>query len=448
MKNKFKFLTRESIKKKIGTKSFKIVNIILFIIIVGLVNLDSVVKFFGGDFDEPINIYVVDEVGVYDDFKSVMENSYFDSLQSYNATVVKSDKTLDELKQDIIDEESDDIIINIKKVEEVTYENVFDVDFISFEYVDTLMYANIVNAINTVKEDRALEMANISQELLSSITKNVEINRVMLSDDIKDNEEFMELIGGVITLVFVIPIFILVTMLVQMIGAEINEEKSTKSMEIIISSVTPEVHFMSKLISANVFAITQGALLILYSVIGAVIRTLTVGSTSSVNQVIGTADNMGQINTYINMFLQSEIFDKLLIGIPFFIIIILLSFLAYSLLIGILASITTSIEDYQQIQTPVMIFLMMGYFMAIYASVFQGATFINVMAYVPFISGILAPVMYTLGEVSIWGLMISAGLLIITCTLLYRFGLKVYKVGILNYSSSNLWKKIFEALKN
>ena len=448
MKNKFKFLTRESIKKKIGTKSFKIVNIILFIIIVGLVNLDSVVKFFGGDFDEPINIYVVDEVDVYDDFKSVMENSYFDSLQSYNATVVKSDKTLDELKQGIIDEESDDIIINIKKVEEVTYENVFDVDFISFEYVDTLMYANIVNAINTVKEDRALEMANISQELLSSITKNVEINRIMLSDDIKDNEEFMELIGGVITLVFVIPIFILVTMLVQMIGAEINEEKSTKSMEIIISSVTPEVHFMSKLISANVFAITQGALLILYSVIGAVIRALTVGSTSSVNQVIGTADNMGQINTYINMFLQSEIFDKLLIGIPFFIIIILLSFLAYSLLIGILASITTSIEDYQQIQTPVMIFLMMGYFMAIYASVFQGATFINVMAYVPFISGILAPVMYTLGEVSIWGLMISAGLLIITCTLLYRFGLKVYKVGILNYSSSNLWKKIFEALKN
>lgn len=448
MKNKFKFLTRESIKKKIGTKSFKIVNIILFIIIVGLVNLDSVVKFFGGDFDEPINIYVVDEVDVYDDFKSVMENSYFDSLQSYNATVVKSDKTLEELKQDIIDEESDDIIINIKKVEEVTYENVFDVDFISFEYVDTLMYANIVNAINTVKEDRALEMANISQELLSSITKNVEINRVMLSDDIKDNEEFMELIGGVITLVFVIPIFILVTMLVQMIGAEINEEKSTKSMEIIISSVTPEVHFMSKLISANVFAITQGALLILYSVIGAVIRALTVGSTSSVNQVIGTADNMGQINTYINMFLQSEIFDKLLIGIPFFIIIILLSFLAYSLLIGILASITTSIEDYQQIQTPVMIFLMMGYFMAIYASVFQGATFINVMAYIPFISGILAPVMYTLGEVSIWGLMISEGLLIITCILLYRFGLKVYKVGILNYSSSNLWKKIFEALKN
>ena len=110
------------------------------------------------------------------------------------------------------------------------------------------------------------------------------------------------------------------------------------------------------------------------------------------------------------------------IGIPFFIIIIILSFLAYSLLIGVLASITTSMEDYQQIQTPVMIFLMLGYFLAIYASIFQGASFIKFMAFIPFISGILAPVMYTLGEITIVGLLISIVLLIVVCILLYKYG--------------------------
>ena len=450
MKNKFKFLTKESIKKKIGTKSFKIVNIVLCLIIIGITNLDSIVKFFGGDFNEPVNIYVVDEAGVYDTFKDVMDNSYLDVLQSYNASVKKADKTIDELKKGIIDEETDDIIIHIKKIDNPTYEKVFDVDFISYEYVDTLLYANITNALNIVKENKALTMANISQELLNEISKSVTINRVMLSDDIKDNEEFMELIGSVITLVFIVPVFILVNLLVQMIGAEINEEKTTKSMEIIISSVTPEVHFMSKLVSANVFAITQGALLILYSILGGAIRFLTTGSMGNgINEVIGTSENsMSQLSVYVDMFIHSEIAHKLLIGIPFFIIIILLSFLAYSLFIGILASITTSMEDYQQIQTPVMIFLMLGYFLAIYASVFQGASFINVMAYIPFISGILAPVMYTLGELTITGLLIAIVLLIVACFLLYKYGLKVYKVGILNYSSSNLWKKIFEALKN
>ena len=450
MKNKFKFLTRESIKKKIGTKSFKIVNIVLFFIIVCIINLDSIVKFFGGDFNELVNIYVVDEVGVYDEFSEVMDTSYLDMLNNYNAKVTKSDKTLDELKQGIIDEETEDIIIHIKKVEEQTYENMFDVDLISYEYVDSILYANIVNAINNVKSEKALELASIDQKLLNDIYKSVNINRVMLSDDIKDNEEFMELIGAVITLVFIVPFFLLVNLLVQMIGAEINEEKSTKSMEIIISSVNPETHFMSKLISANVFAIVQGGLLLLYSFVGAIIRALTLGGiTSGVNEVItNNPEEFSQINYYVNMFVHSEMASKLLIGIPFFIIIILLSFLAYSLLIGVLASVTTSMEDYNQIQTPVMVFLMLGYFLAIYSSVFQGATFINVMAYIPFISGILAPVMYTLGELSLGGLIAAILLLILVCILLYKYGLKVYKVGILNYSSSNLWKKIFEALKN
>ena len=158
-------------------------------------------------------------------------------------------------------------------------------------------------------------------------------------------------------------------------------------------------------------------------------------------------ESVGKINEYINLFLQSEIASKLVVGIPLFIILILFSFLAYSLLTGILASITTSMEDYNQIQTPIMVFLMLGYFLAIYASIFKGAVFIKIMAFIPFISGILAPVMYTLGEITVGGLLIAIALLAVVCFLLYKYGLKVYKVGILNYSSSNLWKKIFKALK-
>ena len=450
MKNKFKFLLRESIKKKIDTKAFKIINIVLLIVIVGLINLDSVIKLFGGDFDEEVNIYVYDEVGIYDEFVSVMDNSYFDVLENYHSKVVKPTKTIEELKKEIKENESKDIILNITNVDEVTYEKMFDVEFISYEYVDTILYTDISNALNTAKQNRAMKMANIDSELLNSIYKNVTIKRTMLSEDVRENEEFMQLIGGVITIIFIIPFFLLITLIVQMIGAEINEEKSSKSMEIIISSVSPEAHFVSKLISANVFAITQGALLLVYALIGSVIRGLTASPVEidTTNVVIENMDEMSQIGVYINMFLKSEVFTKLLYGIPFFIIIILLSFLAYSLFTGVLASVTTSMEDYNQIQTPVMVFLMIGYFSAIYASAFQGSSFITIMAYIPFISGILAPVMYTLGQMTIGGLIISIGLLVITCFLLYKYGLKVYKVGILNYSSSNLWQKIFKALKS
>ncbi len=450
MKSKFKFLLKDSIKKKINTKSFKIINLVLFIIIIGVINLDSVVKLFGGDFDELVNIYVVDEYGVYDEFKEIMDANYFDVLKNYNAEVKLADKNIEELKENIKEEEKKDIIINIKKIEEENLEKVFDVDIISYEYLDALLYQNIYSALNAVKENKALSMAGIDQSVLDQVYKNIEVNRVLLSEDAKEDEEFLQLIGSVITIAFIVPFFLLINLIVQMIGAEINEEKSSKSMEVIISSVSPEAHFMSKLISANVFAITQGALLLLYAFIGSIIRVFTsTGLNETMNTAIGAnPESVGKINEYINLFLHSDIASKLLTGIPLFIILILLSFLAYSLFIGVLASVTTNMEDYNQIQTPVMVFLMIGYFLAIYASVYQGSVFINIMSYVPFISGILAPVMYTLGELTVGGLLIAILLLVIVNVLLYKYGLKVYKVGILNYSSNNLWKKIFKALKS
>ena len=443
MKNKFKFLTKDSIKKKVCTKSFKIINLILLIIIVGLINLDSIVKLFGGDFEDKINVYVIDNVGIYNELETTLNSGYKDILESYNTEIKKADKTIEELKEDVIKDKTNDVIINLTKVENKSLDKMFDAEVISYEKMDKLLYQDIINAINTTKSNMALKEANISSELLTSIYNPVEINRIYLNEDINENQELIEMIGNVIIIVFIVPFFILILLIVQMIGAEINEEKSTKSMEVIISSVSPQVHFMSKLISANGFAIFQGLLLIVYSIIGIVIRLLT---SNNMAGVVGTSE-VGKITEYINMFTSSELATTILNGLPFFIILMLLSFFAYSLFIGVLASMTTNMEDYNQIQTPVMVFLMVGYYLAISASVYQGAIFIKIAAFIPFISGILAPVLYTLGEMTILDLIISIGLLGGTCALLYKYGLRIYKAGILNYSSSKLWKKIFKSLK-
>ena len=441
MKNKFKFLTKDSLKKKINTKSFKIVNIILFIGIIVLLNLDNVIKSFGGDFDNSIKIYVVDEVNVYDEIEELFKSGYIDVLESYNAVLEKSDKSVEELKNAIIEENNSDIVVNIK----YDYENVFDVDIISYEYVDQLLYQNITNALNVVKISEAIKRSDISEEVLAKIYETVKINRILLNENLDENKELIEEIGGIISLLFIMPFFILIILIVQMIGAEINEEKRTKAMEVIISSVPAKIHFLSKLVAANVFAIMQGVMLILYVVVGFVIRVLTSGM-PSIGSVAGM--DTSTISSYINVFLESDVASRILIGIPFFVILIILSFFAYSLFIGVLASVTTNMEDYQQIQTPVMVFLMIGYYLAIYSSVYQGASFIKIAAFVPFISGILAPVLYSLGQLTLLELTISIIILGITSYYLYKYGLKIYKEGILNYSSKDLWKKMFKALKS
>ena len=450
MKNKFIFLTKDSLKSKTGTKAFKIVNVFLCILLVALINLDSLIKLFGGDFNELINIYVIDEAEIYDDIETVMNDSMFGMLDSYNAKMIESDKTLDELQKEIKEEESDHIIIHITKSENESIKEIFNAKVISYGYIDTMLYQSITTALNTTKASLALNKVDIDQQMLADINAPVAIERILLDETLDEDEEMLELIASIILLVFILPIFMLIITVVQMIGAEINEEKSSKGMEIIISSVSPRMHFLSKLVAANLFAIIQGLLIFAYGIIGCIIKFLVTGSVNlngTLEGILGSAGATGSGASMVSKLMQSGIIDKLISGIPVILLLIILTFVAYTLFIGILASVTTSMEDFNQIQTPVMIFLMAGYMLSIYASLFKGSVLLRIMSFIPFISGILSPVMYMLGEVTLLEMFASIVLLTGTIFLLYKYGLRVYKVGILNYSSSNLWKKIFKALK-
>ena len=448
MKNKFLFLTKDSLKNKIKTKAFLIVNILLCVLLVSIVNLDSLIKLFGGDFNEPINIYIVDEANVYNEVEAVMNQSVFSLMETYNAKPVKADKTLEELKNEIIEEESDDIVLHITMNENPSVKEIFNVQIISYGNIDTMLYQTITTSLNAVKTSIALNMVDIDEEMLANINAPVPVYRLLLDENVDENEELTEMISTLILLVFILPVFMLIITVVQMIGAEINEEKTSKGMEIIISSVSPKIHFISKLVAANLFALTQGALLLVYGIIGMIIKFIVTGTmnmSGSLEGILGTSQIDGV--SVMTLITESGIVEKLLGGLPIILLIIVLTFIAYTLFIGILASVTTSMEDFNQIQTPVMLFLMTGYMLSIFAAMFKGSVLLKAMALVPFVSGILAPVMYMLGEITLLEISISILLLVGVIFLLYKYGLRVYKVGILNYSSSNLWKKIFNALK-
>ena len=60
MQSKLRYLTFTSLKKKLTSKWFIVVNILLLIAISVIANIDNIIKAFGGDFLEPTKIYVVD----------------------------------------------------------------------------------------------------------------------------------------------------------------------------------------------------------------------------------------------------------------------------------------------------------------------------------------------------------------------------------------------------
>ena len=423
-----------SLDKKIKTKWFIVANVIFFIAIAGLVNIDNVVKFFGGDFEETTHIMVLDEAGVYDTFNETYKNAskYIENLSS--TKVEKYTKTRKDGEKEV-EEDNDKILLVLDKDEN----NYLKVDLISYNGVDALTETAITSTLNEVKGSLVLDKYNVSPKLLEELNTKVDVNKVRL--DKKDTDKYTEQITGVVFPLIILPFFMLSMFLVGMIGAEVNEEKTSKSMEIIISNVSPKVHFFSKVIAGNLFVLIQGVLLVFYALVGLVIRMLISGP-NLISSVPSEAKEM------INVITQSGIMSKIGIILPTTLILMILTFIGYSLLAGILASMTTNQEDYQQLQTPIVIISLVGYYMSMMASVFEGSIFLKVASYIPFISALLSPVLLFLGQITYIDVLISLGLMILVIWFLIKYGLRIYKVGILNYSSSNLWKKMFKAVKN
>ena len=427
--NKLGFLTKYSLGKKIKSKWFIVVNIIILLVISALINMDSIIKLFGGDFNNNEEILVIDNIGVLETFKDIyaINNEYLKSETKYSIEEYKEgyDSAIEEIK------DTDKILIVIDKDET----NYITSKLITNSSMDTITYTIISNTLDSVKREEVLKSYNITKEMYEKIESKVEVERIILDSENKDDNMLTNLVVTIITM----PFFFLTVYLVQMIGAEINEEKSTKSMEIIISNVSAKTHFISKIISSNVFVLIQGALLIIYCIIGIIIRYFVSGSIINSLPV--------ELTTLGSTLSSSGIMDNIKIALPLMLLLLIITLFAYSIVSGVLASVTTNMEDYQQIQTPIVLILLAGFYLSSLASIFKGSIFIKVASYIPFISSLLAPTMYTLGEFSLFDMLISILLMVVTILLLMKYGFRIYKVGILNYSDNNLWKKIFKSMK-
>ena len=436
MKNKLKYLTKISLNKKIKTKWFVIANVCLLLLIVGLVNADSIIKFFGGDFDKVTNILVIDNTNqtVYNDIET-----YYSEYSKYVEDMSKTEinlyeDTLEKAKEEV--KEDDSILLVINEDEN----NFINAEIIVNKDVDPIISQIISTSLNTVKTNIALKHYNISESMLATIDSPVVVEKTSL-DDSKSTDEMMDLVMGVAFPIMILPFFMLTMFLVQMIGAEINEEKTTRGMEIIISNVSPRVHFFSKLIASNLFVLIQGALLFIDVVVALVIRIFIGGG--SLSNIAGDVD----ISSIIKSLSETGFMDNLIYIIPITLVLMILTFIAYSLVAGILASMTTNMEDYQQVQTPIIIISLVGYYLSMMAAMFDGSIIIRILSYVPFISALLAPALLVLGQIGIIDILIALVILIGTIYILFKYGLRIYKVGILNYSSNGLWKKMFKAVK-
>ena len=180
MSKKFWYLTKVSLNKKIKTKWFFITNAILAIIIIALLNINSIITFFGGDFDNKTNIVVIDNnTNSYNLLENNI-NSYASSLGKDNEdlklVIKKSNQTIKEEEKALKD---DTIIVELNGDEK----NYLKAKIVSNKKIDTVTYQILSQSLTATKSSIAMEANQINQEILASISAPIEIDRLVLNEE-------------------------------------------------------------------------------------------------------------------------------------------------------------------------------------------------------------------------------------------------------------------------
>ncbi len=177
MTNKLWFLVKMSLKKKIKTKWFVIANIIFFILVVGLINIDSIIKYFGGDFNETTNILVIDEANVFDRFNLNYQNnskylSDYDNvnIELYNDSYDEAIKKVEEDKKVLLVISNDD-------------NNYLSAKVVSKEELGTITSGLINTSLNNVRSELVLEKYNITNEMYADINVPVNVETEILDEN-------------------------------------------------------------------------------------------------------------------------------------------------------------------------------------------------------------------------------------------------------------------------
>ena len=316
---------------------------------------------------------------------------------------------------------------------------------------------NLGNRLDDALENYRVESYGI--EGLAQIMEDVKVNVPLRSYTISDDGEEKVSESGVYMLVSMIlgmVIYMFIVMFGAMVMSSVIEEKSSRVVEVLVSSVKATELMFGKIIGIAFVALTQFLLWIVLTVaIVGVVGALAGPSLASgldpaeMSQMAGM--DAGQLagmtgSSELGVIISSLSNMHLGTILVCFLIFFVLGYMLYASLFAAIGSAVENEGDSSQLQMPVTVPLMIAFFVALYAFKAPESTLVFWCSLIPFTSPIVMLARLPYG-VPAWELVLSIVLLALTFALCAWLSAKIYKVGILMFGKKTTWKDLWKWLK-
>ena len=321
---------------------------------------------------------------------------------------------------------------------------------------------NISSRINRAVEDYRISTYNIEglDQILKDVKANIHLHSYTVSDD---GEEKISEAGvySIVSMVLGIFLFIFVTMFGSMVMSSVIEEKASRVVEVLVSSVKSTELMFGKIIGIALVALTQFLLWIVLSVaiisIGGaafglgklggnnpteLVSTMGGVDAAQVEEMTAQLADQGEMGTVVSSLMNLP-YGQIL---GLFFVYFIFGYLLYASLFAAIGSAVENEGDTQQLQLPLTIPLMLAYMIALYAFRAPDSSIAFWGSIIPFTSPIVMISRLPFG-VPAWEIILSVVLLVATFALCAWASAKIYRVGILMFGKKSTWKDLWKWLK-
>jgi len=422
---------------KVKNKSFIVMTILSPIIMIVLITVVAYLSQLNNDKQRTIDI--LDETGLIKDaFKSEDKITYH----------VLENMSLQDAKELVKQSEAYGLlhIENISDLDSVSNQ----IKFYSEESPSLTIVSNLEAKIDKKIENLKLQKKGVDVQMIEDSKTNINIVQESFTG------EKTSKIDSVIKLAFGgasgYLLFMFIIIYGNMIMRSVIEEKTSRIIEVIISSVKPMQLMLGKIIGTSLAGITQfiiwlfigGSLLFTVSIIFG-IDTSRVQSPNQ--QIMEEAMN----NSNLNMQIQ-DVYDSLH-HLPManlivaFIMFFIGGYLLYSSLYAAIGAAVDNETDTQQFIVPILMPLILAVYIGFFTVIEDPhGTVSTVFSFIPFTSAVVMLMRIPFG-VPLWQQLVSLLILIGTFLFTVWFAAKIYRVGILMYGKKPTYKELIKWIK-
>ena len=441
---------------RVRKKSFILTTLLTPIGMALLICVPALIMLFSGNENQKVK--VIDESGFV--------APYFEDSEHISYVMGTEGETVDMLKG-IFDELDYYAIVGISPVDEKG-----EVSVISYSKEPLSMdVKNAVNrTVNKAVEARKLAQYDIRDldTILADVKTDIKVNSMTLTSDGDAKEDSVE-IYMVLSYLMSFLIYMFVFMFGTMVMRSVIDEKSSRVVEVIVSSVKSVELMMGKIIGVALVALTQffiwiALTLVIVTAVNAFAGPKLLQNMGGMEQVAVIAGQDGNIgpNDMASILeaagsdpdasgmvkILSQIKDLdwgYIIGC--FLIYFLLGYLLYASMFAAIGAAVDNEADTSQLQLPITIPLIIGLFIMLHTFEHPNSALSVWTSIIPWTSPMVMLARIPFGVVPAWQLILSIILLAVTFLATAWLSAKIYKIGILTYGKKSTFKDLLKWMK-